>query len=210
MLLIHQIRKTNTYYLPIFVAKLFYMEIISTEIPNLIIIKPEVFSDPRGYFLESFSEKKYKEAGISAQFIQDNISKSSYGVVRGLHYQLAPYSQAKLVHVIEGAVLDVAVDLRKNSPTFGKHYAIKLSEENQLQFYIPQGFAHGFSVLSEKAIVNYKCDNYYSQEAERGIAYNDATLNIDWKIPADEIVVSSKDSILPSFEEAEHNFVYSL
>lgn len=127
-----------------------------------------------------------------------------------MHYQLAPYSQAKLVHVIEGTILDVAVDLRKNSPTFGQHHAVELSEENKLQFYIPQGFAHGFAVLSEKAIVAYKCDNYYSQEAERGIAYNDATLNIDWKIPADKIIVSSKDSILPSFKEAEYNFVYSL
>ncbi len=186
------------------------MEIIHTEISDLAIIKPEVFSDPRGYFLESYSEKRYQEAGINGQFIQDNISKSTYGVIRGLHYQLAPYSQAKLVHVIEGAILDVAVDLRKNSPTFGQHYAIELSGENKLQFYIPQGFAHGFSVLSETAIVNYKCDSYYSQEAERGIAYNDTTLNIDWQIPVDKAIISSKDSILPSFKEAEHNFVYSI
>ncbi|MBR8535292.1 dTDP-4-dehydrorhamnose 3,5-epimerase [Carboxylicivirga sediminis] len=186
------------------------MEIINTEIPNLIIIKPEVYSDPRGYFLESFSEKRYKEAGINAQFIQDNISKSSYGVIRGLHYQLAPYSQSKLVSVIEGTILDVAVDLRKNSPTFGQHFAIELSDENKLQFFIPQGFAHGFSVLSESAVVVYKCDNYFSQEAERGIAYNDANLKIDWKIPAEKAIISSKDSILPSFKEAEHNFVYSI
>ena len=186
------------------------MEITKTSIPNLLIIKPQVFSDPRGFFLESYAENRYKEAGINVNFIQDNISKSTYGAIRGLHYQLAPYSQAKLVHVLEGKVLDVAVDLRKNSPTFGQHYAIELSAENKLQFFIPQGFAHGFSVLSETAIFCYKCDNYYSQEAERGIAFNDASLNIDWKIPADKAIISSKDSILPSFKEAEHNFAYTL
>ncbi|MCT4590921.1 MAG: dTDP-4-dehydrorhamnose 3,5-epimerase [Carboxylicivirga sp.] len=186
------------------------MEIIKTDIPNLLIVKPEVFADPRGYFQESYSEKRYKKAGITASFIQDNISKSTYGVIRGLHYQLAPYSQSKLVHVLEGTVLDVAVDLRKNSPTFGQHYAVELSSENKLQFYIPQGFAHGFSVLSETAIFCYKCDNYYSQEAERGIAYNDAQLNIDWKVPTEKRIISSKDSILPAFKEAEHNFVYSI
>ncbi|WP_430815076.1 dTDP-4-dehydrorhamnose 3,5-epimerase [Carboxylicivirga sp. RSCT41] len=186
------------------------MEIIKTDIPNLLIIKPEVYSDPRGFFLESYTQNRYKEAGIGANFIQDNISKSTYGVIRGLHYQLAPYSQSKLIHVLEGKVLDVAVDLRKNSPTFGQHFAVELSAENKMQFFIPQGFAHGFSVLSETAIVTYKCDNYYSQEAERGIAYNDASLNIDWKIPADKAIISSKDSILPSFEEAEHNFVYGI
>jgi len=186
------------------------MEIIKTDIPNLLIIKPEVYSDPRGFFVESYAQARYQEAGIAANFIQDNISKSSYGVIRGLHYQLAPYSQAKLIHVIEGKILDIAVDLRKNSPTFGQHYAVELTAENKLQFYIPQGFAHGFSVLSETAVVSYKCDNYYSQEAERGIAYNDATLNIDWKIPMDKAVISSKDSILPAFKEAEHNFVYSI
>jgi dTDP-4-dehydrorhamnose 3,5-epimerase len=186
------------------------MEIKKTNIPNLLVIKPEVFSDPRGFFLESYTESRYKNAGIGANFIQDNISKSTYGVIRGLHYQLAPYSQSKLIHVLEGKVLDVAVDLRKNSPTFGQHFAVELSAENKLQFFIPQGFAHGFSVLSETAIVTYKCDNYYSQEAERGIAYNDAKLNIDWKIPADKAIISSKDSILPSFDEAEHNFVYGI
>ncbi|WP_289055094.1 dTDP-4-dehydrorhamnose 3,5-epimerase [Carboxylicivirga marina] len=186
------------------------MEIIKTSIPNLLIIKPEVFSDPRGFFLEAFAENRYKEAGISSNFVQDNISKSSYGVIRGLHYQLAPYSQSKLIHALEGKILDVAVDLRKNSPTFGQHYAVELSAENKLQFFIPQGFAHGFSVLSETAIVSYKCDNYYSQEAERGIVYNDAKLNINWQIPADKAIISSKDSILPSFKEAEHNFVFSI
>ncbi len=186
------------------------MEIIKTDIPNLLIIQPEVYSDTRGFFLESYAESRYKEAGIAANFIQDNISKSSYGVIRGLHYQLAPYSQSKLVQVLEGKILDVAVDLRKNSPTFGQHFSVELSTENKLQFYIPQGFAHGFSVLSETAIVTYKCDNYYSQEAERGIAYNDAKLNIDWKIPAEKAIISSKDSILPAFGEAELNFVYGI
>ncbi|WP_430809331.1 MULTISPECIES: dTDP-4-dehydrorhamnose 3,5-epimerase [unclassified Carboxylicivirga] len=186
------------------------MEIIKTDIPNLLIIKPEVYRDKRGAFLESYSAIRYKEAGITADFIQDNISKSSYGVIRGLHYQLAPFSQCKLIQAIEGRVLDVAVDLRKNSPTFGQHYAIELSEENEYQFFIPQGFAHGFSVLSEKATIMYKCDNYYNQEAERGIAFNDTTLNIDWKIPANKVIISSKDSILPSFKEADRNFVYSI
>lgn len=186
------------------------MDIFKTDIPDLLLIKPEVYSDPRGFFLESFSESRYKEAGITANFIQDNISKSSYGVIRGLHYQLAPYSQAKLVQVLAGSVLDVAVDLRKNSPTFGQHYAVELSADNKLQFYIPQGFAHGFSVLSEEAVFMYKCDNYYNQEAERGMSYNDTALNIDWKIPADKAIISSKDSILPSFKEAEHNFVYGV
>jgi len=186
------------------------MEIIKTNIPDLLIIKPEIFSDPRGFFYESYAAKRFQEAGIIDDFIQDNISKSSYGVIRGLHYQLAPYSQAKLVQVLTGIVLDVVVDLRKNSPTFGQHYAIELSEENKLQFYIPQGFAHGFSVLSDEAVFMYKCNNYYNQEAERGIAYNDTALNIDWKIPADKAIISSKDSIHPAFNEAEHNFAYSL
>ena len=186
------------------------MEIIKTDIPDLVVVNPVVFSDTRGFFLESYSENRYKEVGIDANFIQDNISKSSYGVIRGLHYQLAPFSQAKLVQVLAGTVLDVAVDLRKNSPTFGQHYSIELSAENKLQFYIPQGFAHGFSVLTEEAVFMYKCDNYYNQEAERGIAYNDESLNIDWKIPTTKAVISSKDSILPAFKEAEHNFVYGI
>lgn len=186
------------------------MEIIKTEIPDLLVLKPKVFGDQRGFFLESYSKNRYTEAGINIDFIQDNISKSSYGVIRGLHYQLAPYSQSKLVYVLEGTVLDIAVDLRKNSPTFGQHYAVELSAENKLQFFIPQGFAHGFSVLSETAVFAYKCDNYYNMEAERGLAYNDSTLAIDWKIPADKTIISSKDSILPSLEEAEHNFAYGV
>ena len=184
------------------------MEIIKTEIPGLLIVKPDVFGDKRGYFVESYSENRYKEAGITTNFIQDNISGSKYGVIRGLHYQLAPYSQAKLVQVLEGRVLDVAVDLRKGSPTFGQHYAIELSADNNIQFFIPQGFAHGFSVLTESATFSYKCDNYYNREAERGINYNDPHLVIDWQIPADKRIISPKDSVLPLFKEAEMNFIY--
>ncbi len=183
------------------------MQITKTNIPGLLIIQPDVFADPRGFFLESYNEKRYLENNISSNFIQDNISESCYGTLRGLHYQLAPYSQAKLVQVIQGTVLDVAVDLRKKSPTYGHHYAIELTGENKTQFYIPQGFAHGFSVLSETAIFMYKCDNYYNREAERGLSYNDPSLGIDWKLPKDKIITSSKDGILPTLKEAEHNFV---
>jgi len=185
------------------------MEIIKTEIPGLLIIKPQVFGDKRGYFVESYSKNRYKEAGITADFIQDNISGSKYGVVRGFHYQLAPYSQSKLIQVLEGTVLDIAIDLRKESPTFGQHYSIELSAENNIQFYIPQGFAHGFSVLSQSATFSYKCDNYYNREAERGINYNDPHLGVDWKIPARDMIISPKDSALPLLKEAEMNFIYN-
>jgi len=185
------------------------MEIIKTEIPGLLIIKPQIFDDKRGYFVESYSENRYKEAGITADFIQDNISGSKHGVVRGFHYQLAPYSQAKLIQVLEGTVLDIAIDLRKGSPTFGQHYSIELSADNNIQFYIPQGFGHGFSVLTESATFSYKCDNYYNREAERGINFNDPHLGIDWKILADEMIISPKDSALPLLKEAEMNFIYN-
>jgi dTDP-4-dehydrorhamnose 3,5-epimerase len=186
------------------------MEVIKTEIPGLVVIKPTVFEDGRGYFFESYNEDRYHQHGIDTRFVQDNVSRSSYGVIRGLHYQLAPYAQAKMVQVLKGSVLDVAVDLRKNSPTFGQHFAIELSEENKLQFYIPEGFAHGFSVLSEDVLFAYKCNQIYNQSAERGISYNDPDLGIDWKIPSQEAVVSHKDSILPSFKDAEKNFLYNL
>ena len=182
------------------------MEIIHTPIEGLLIVKPRVFEDKRGFFFESYNRNKYLEVGIDLNFCQDNLSKSSYGVVRGLHYQLHPYSQSKLVSVVVGAVWDVAVDLRKESPTFGKWYGVELSATNKLQFLLPKGFAHGFSVLSETAIFSYKCDDYYNQLAERGIMYNDPFLNIDWKIPVDQISVSQKDSLHPSFQEAEMNF----
>ncbi|MDO9154326.1 MAG: dTDP-4-dehydrorhamnose 3,5-epimerase [Paludibacter sp.] len=182
------------------------MEIIKTPIQDLLIIKPRVFADSRGYFFESYNQKSLREAGIDILFCQDNQSKSSYGVLRGLHYQLNPHSQSKLVSVVRGVVWDVAVDLRKNSPTFGQWFGVELSEENFLQFLIPQGFAHGFSVLSESAVFLYKCDEFYNQTLERGIMYNDPALSIDWKISADNIIISEKDTKHPLLKEAEMNF----
>lgn len=183
------------------------MNIIKTKIQDLLIIEPQLFKDDRGFFYESYNQSRFNEYGITDNFVQDNISKSCYGTVRGLHYQLAPYSQSKLVQVLEGTVLDVAVDLRKKSPTFGQHVSIELSAENKKQFFIPEGFAHGFSVLSESATFMYKCNNYYSRESERGIAFNDADFGIDWKIPNEDVIISHKDSALPSFKEAEFNFI---
>jgi len=182
------------------------MEIIKTPINDLIIIKPRVFEDARGYFYESYNEEKYLEAGIDINFCQDNQSKSSYGVIRGLHYQLNPFSQTKLVSAVVGSVWDVAVDLRKESPTFGQWYGVELSAENHLQFLIPQGFAHGFSVLTETAVFAYKCDNFYNPTLERGIDFSDPLLNIDWKIPADKAQISDKDKKHPGFIQAEMNF----
>jgi len=182
------------------------MEIIKTPITDLVIIKPRVFADSRGFFYETYNEKSYLEAGIDLHFCQDNQSKSSYGVIRGLHYQLSPHSQSKLVTVIQGAVWDVAVDLRASSPTYGQWYGVELTEENHLQFLIPQGFAHGFSVLTETAIFSYKCDNFYSPTLERGIMYNDPALGIDWKIPVDKAVISDKDLKHKLFADADKNF----
>ena len=182
------------------------MEIIETPIKDLFIIKPRVFADARGFFFESYNETNYKADGIDIHFCQDNQSKSSYGVIRGLHYQLNPQSQSKLVSVVQGSVWDVAVDLRKNSPTFGQWYGVELTEENQLQFLIPQGFAHGFSVLSETAVFTYKCDDFYSPKLERGIMYNDPALAIDWKIPAEKAIISDKDTKHPLLKDAELNF----
>ena len=182
------------------------MEIIKTPISGLVIIKPRVFADTRGFFYETYNEKSYLEAGIDLHFCQDNLSKSSYGVIRGLHYQLNPQSQSKLVSVVSGAVWDVAVDLRAASPTFGQWYGVELTEENHLQFLIPQGFAHGFSVISETADFSYKCDNFYSPTLERGIMYNDPALAIDWKIPADKAVISDKDMKHRLFADADKNF----
>jgi len=184
------------------------MQVHETKIPGLLIIEPDIFSDKRGYFYESYNKERYQKTGIPSEFVQDNVSSSVRGVIRGLHYQLAPFSQAKLIQVLEGKVLDVAVDLREGSPTFGEHLSIELSDDTHLQFFIPRGFAHGFSVLSDKVIFSYKCDNYYNKDAERGINYNDATLNIDWQIPENEIIVSGKDKVLPAFNEAEINFVF--
>lgn len=177
------------------------MEIQETKIKDLLILKPRVFEDSRGYFFESFNLSKFKEKGLNYNFIQDNQAKSSYGVIRGLHLQTGDYAQAKLIRVLSGKILDVVVDVRKNSATYGKSYGIELSEENKLQFMIPRGFAHGYSVLSEKAVVLYKCDNIYMPSHESGIIYNDNTLNIDWKIPRDKEIISDKDKKLQSFRK---------
>ncbi|MCC4770974.1 dTDP-4-dehydrorhamnose 3,5-epimerase [Methanosarcina sp. DH2] len=183
------------------------MKIISTEINDLFILEPEVFGDDRGYFFESYNKMKLDSLiGSVYTFVQDNESKSSYGVIRGLHYQLAPFSQAKLVRVLQGKVYDVAVDLRKSSPSFGNWVGVELSDENKRQFLIPKGFAHGFSVLSETAVFAYKCDEYYHPEAEAGIVFNDSSLNINWKVKDEDLKVSSKDGLLSKFEKARMNF----
>lgn len=183
------------------------MNLIKTRIKGLLILEPKVFADDRGYFFESYNKKTLDDLiGKNYTFVQDNESKSSYGVIRGLHYQLAPYSQAKLVRVLEGSVYDVAVDLRKDSPTFGKWVGVELSGENKRQFLIPKGFAHGFSVLSETVVFAYKCDEYYHPEAEAGIIYNDPALNIDWKIPENDVKLSEKDKLLPELKNAKMNF----
>lgn len=182
------------------------MKVSDTGLEGLIIIEPKVFEDERGYFFESYNALKLKENGIEIQFIQDNQSKSSYGVLRGLHYQLAPYAQTKLVRVLEGAIWDVAVDLRKSSSTYGKWFGMELSEKNKLQLLVPKGFAHGFSVISKEAVVMYKCDDYYNPQNERGIIYNDPFLAIDWKINPSEAILSPKDLRHPTFEKADKNF----
>jgi len=184
------------------------MKTIETGIPDLFVVEPTVFSDERGYFFESYNTSKFNDLKLSCNFVQDNESASNYGVIRGLHYQLAPFAQTKLVRVIVGKVYDVAVDIRKNSPTFGKCFGIELSDENKLQLYIPQGFAHGFAVISEKAIFSYKCDQLYNKESERGIFYNDKFLDIKWPVSIEKTIVSEKDRNLPFFTEAEMNFVY--
>ena len=170
------------------------MNIIKTSIEGVVIIEPRLFKDERGYFFESFNQREFEEKVFKTTFVQDNESKSGYGVIRGLHYQKPPFAQSKLVRVIKGAVLDVAVDIRKGSPTFGQHVAVELTEENHRQLFIPRGFAHGFSVLSEEVIFQYKCDEFYHPEAEGVIAWNDTELGIDWKIPRDKVILSEKDS----------------
>ena len=169
------------------------MNIIKTNIEGVVVIEPRVFEDERGYFFESFSEREFCAEVCDCHFVQSNEAKSSYGVVRGLHFQQPPHAQSKLVRVAKGRVLDVAVDIRKSSPTFGHYVAVELSDENHRQIFIPRGFAHGYSVLSEEAVVEYKCDNYYAPESEGAIAWDDATLAIDWQIPADKVVLSAKD-----------------
>ena len=181
------------------------MKLKNTPLQDCYIIEPTIFTDERGYFFEKFNEKKFEElTGLNGHFVQDNISKSTYGVLRGLHLQKAERAQAKLVSCLEGAVWDVAVDVRQDSPTFGKWFGVELSAENKLQFYVPRGFAHGFSVISETAVFAYKCDNYYNKESEGGIIYNDKELGIDWKLRQTDIVLSDKDKIQPIF--AARNF----
>ena len=184
------------------------MEIIQTEIEGVYILKPRIFEDSRGYFFESYSQRDFDANVAPVRFVQDNESRSSYGVMRGLHFQFPPYSQAKLVRCVRGAVLDVAVDIRKGSPTYGRHVAAELTEDNHLQFYIPKGFAHGFAVLSESAVFQYKCDEFYHPEADGGISILDSSLGIDWKIPVGKSVLSEKDMKHPLFRDFETPFIY--
>ena len=184
------------------------MPFIKTDFPGLFIFEPVVFEDSRGYFFESYNEKKFEAEGIDIKFVQDNQSKSSYGVIRGLHYQLAPHAQTKLIRVLSGNIQDVVVDIRKGSPAYGKVFSLELSAENKKQILVPRGFAHGFSVLSETAEVLYKCDTFYHKESEVGIFYNDTDLNIDWKIPADKAIISEKDLKNPSLLNCKNNFVF--
>lgn len=185
------------------------MNIIKTEIDGVVIIEPRLFKDDRGYFFESYSEKDFNAQVREIKFVQDNESKSSYGVLRGLHFQKPPYAQSKLVRVIKGAVLDVAVDIRKGSPTFGKHVAVELTEDNHRQFFIPRGFAHGFSVLTPEVIFQYKCDNFYAPQSEGALAWDDPDLGIDWRIPSDKIILSEKDKRHPRLKDAEWLFDYN-
>ncbi|WP_205513649.1 dTDP-4-dehydrorhamnose 3,5-epimerase [Longitalea arenae] len=185
------------------------MAFIDTGIPGLLVFEPMVFDDSRGYFYEAYNQKIFGGAGIETKFVQDNQSRSTYGVIRGLHYQIPPYAQAKLIRVLVGAILDVAVDIRKGSPTFGKVFAIELSAANKKQLYIPAGFAHGFSVLSDTAEVLYKCDQFYHKASEHGILYNDPVLQIDWKVPLENAIVSEKDQVLPLFADCVNPFEFN-
>ena len=181
------------------------MPFTKTDFPGLLIFEPKVFKDDRGYFFESYNEKLFTAEGIEIKFVQDNQAKSTYGVIRGLHYQLNPYAQTKLIRVLSGTILDVAVDIRKGSPAYGKVFTLELSAENKKQLLIPKGFAHGYSVLSETAEVFYKCDEFYNTECEGGIIYNDATLNINWQIPADKAIISEKDKYHPGLNNCINN-----
>lgn len=185
------------------------MEVIKTPIEGVVIIKPRVFEDARGYFFESYNKKAFDEAlGREVDFVQDNQSKSSKGVMRGLHFQRPPFAQAKLVRCVRGRVIDVAVDIRKGSPTYGQHVAVELTEDNHLQFFIPRGFAHGFAVLSEEAVFQYKCDNYYAPEADGGISIEDDSFGIDWKIAVEEALLSDKDKKHPLFKDFDSPFIF--
>ncbi|MCA0397865.1 MAG: dTDP-4-dehydrorhamnose 3,5-epimerase [Bacteroidetes bacterium] len=184
------------------------MQVTKTDFPGLLVIEPKLFGDSRGYFFESYSARNFKANGIDIVFVQDNQARSSYGVVRGLHYQKDPFPQTKLIRALEGKILDVVVDCRKGSPSFGKVFSIELSAENKLQLLVPKGFAHGYSVLSETAEVLYKCDHFYSKESEGSVMVNDPALNIDWKIPADKMIMSEKDLVNPPFADVDHPFQF--
>lgn len=185
------------------------MKVIKTDIEGVLILDPKVFGDARGYFLESFNAKEFAEkTGIDITFVQDNESMSTYGVMRGLHFQRPPFTQSKLVRCVKGTVLDVAVDIRKGSPTYGKHVSVELSEENHRQFFVPKGFAHGFAVLSETAVFQYKCDNFYAPQAEGGISILDASLGIDWLLPAEKAILSEKDKRSPLMRDFETPFSF--
>ena len=186
------------------------MNIIKTSIEGLVILEPRLFQDDRGYFFESFNKGEFESKVCQTTFVQDNESKSSYGVIRGLHFQKPPFAQSKLVRVIKGAVLDVAVDIRKGSPTFGKHVSVELTEDNHRQFFIPRGFAHGFSVLSEEVIFQYKCDNFYAPQADGGISIKDESLGIDWKIPTDKALLSEKDTFHDCLKDFDYPFDISV
>ncbi len=185
------------------------MEVIKTDIEGAVIIEPRVFRDSRGYFFESFSQKEFEQKVRKVNFVQDNESCSSYGVMRGLHFQAPPHSQSKLVRCVRGRVLDVALDIRRGSPTYGRHVAVELSEENHRQFFVPRGFAHGFSVLSETAVFQYKCDNYYCPSSEGGISITDSSLGIDWMLPVSDAILSEKDGRHPQFADFVSPFDYS-
>lgn len=186
------------------------MEVIKTNIEGVFIIEPKVFKDSRGYFFESFSQREFDEKVRPITFVQDNESMSSYGVMRGLHFQRPPFTQSKLVRCVKGAVLDVAVDIRKGSPTYGQHVAVELTEDNHRQFFVPRGFAHGFAVLSDEAIFQYKCDNYYAPQSEGAIAWDDPDLGIDWRVPTENRILSEKDAHHPRLKDAELVFDYEI
>lgn len=186
------------------------MKVIKTAIEDVVIIEPDVFGDARGYFFESYSQKKFDEQVRPVKFVQDNESKSKYGVLRGLHYQKGKDAQSKLVRVVKGRVLDVAVDIRKGSPTFGKYVAVELTEDNHRQLFVPRGFAHGFSVLSEEAIFQYKCDNLYAPQSEGAIVWNDPDIDIDWQLPAEDVLLSAKDAAHPQLKDATDLFDYNV
>ena len=185
------------------------MKVLKTAIEGLLIIEPTVFGDSRGYFFESFSQREFEEKVRKINFVQDNESMSSYGVMRGLHFQRPPFSQSKLVRCVKGKVLDVAVDIRKGSPTYGQHVAVELTEDNHRQFFVPRGFAHGFAVLSQTAVFQYKCDNFYAPQADGGINIKDETLGIDWQIPMDRAILSDKDLKHPNLADFDSPFEYN-